>query len=194
MEERVQQKVEDLSLSPEPKEKKEGKIAGPVTAKNETQGPPVTLAETRKSAMMKKIRSGFKIVHMDMTDVESGDILWQSTDWNDIFTAEKEIVLPKKVHETKTVSRTMKFSTKEAIQSLRLVQKVLLHGQVLEVWNFKFGFAIPNSTNSWQCVIESAGDDKMIPIHILSGNIKIETQFFDDESLIAKSTLRVLYK
>eukprot|EP00466_Bigelowiella_natans_P004470 jgi/Bigna1/50079/estExt_Genewise1.C_660035 len=131
---------------------------------------------------------------MEMTDSESGESLWQRSEWEDIFTKEIKIKLPTAVHKAKTVARTMKFSTVEAIENLRLMQRVLLHGQVIEVWNFKFGFSIPNSTNSWQCVIESAGDGNMIPVHILSGNVVIETQFFDAEKLIAKSSMRIIYE
>jgi retinal rod rhodopsin-sensitive cGMP 3',5'-cyclic phosphodiesterase subunit delta len=59
-------------------------------------------------------------------------------------------------------------------------------------WNFKFGFVIPNSTNSWQQVIEAA--DEMMPAEVLSGNITIHTTFYDGENLIASSSVLLYYE
>ena len=49
--------------------------------------------------------------------------------------------------------------------------------QCIEEWLFDFGFVIPNSTNTWQQVIE-ADEGNMIPAEVLSGNVTIETSFF----------------
>ena len=88
----------------------------------------------------------------------------------------------------------MKFSSVEEIREFRLVQTVLLHGQPIEVWEFHVGLVIPGSTNSWQCVIESAGKDQMIPVHILSGNTVIDTKFFDGDKFIGRVTLKLDYE
>lgn len=50
---------------------------------------------------------------------------------------------------------------------------------------------MPNSTNQWQSTIEAASE--MLPAEMLSGNITIETNFFDGERLLAKSLVRVFY-
>lgn len=87
----------------------------------------------------------------------------------------------------------------------------------MEEWFFEFGFVIPNSTNTWQSVIESAPESQMMPanvlkyifmLHILltysylfllclyfyfSGNVVIETKFFDGDLLITVSKVRVFY-
>ena len=87
----------------------------------------------------------------------------------------------------------MNFSSREEISNFRLVQSVSLRGHPLEEWNFLFGFVIPGSTNSWQCVIESAGKDQMIPASVLSGNIVIETHFYDGEMHVSTTKIRVFY-
>lgn len=60
-------------------------------------------------------------------------------------------------------------------------------------WSFDFGFVIPGSTNSWEQIIEGAGKGKMIPAEVLSGNVIIETGFWDGEELVSKSVIRVFY-
>jgi retinal rod rhodopsin-sensitive cGMP 3',5'-cyclic phosphodiesterase subunit delta len=87
----------------------------------------------------------------------------------------------------------MNFSSAEQISNFRLVQSVALHGQPLEEWKFNFGFVIPGSTNTWQCVIESAGADQMIPAEVLSGNILISTHFYDDQVHVCTTRIRVYY-
>ena len=59
-------------------------------------------------------------------------------------------------------------------------------------WNFKFGFVIPGSTNTWQQTIQAAGD-AMLPAELLSGNVTIETGFYDGDTLVSKSLVRVFY-
>ena len=103
------------------------------------------------------------------------------------------VSIPASILTLKAVSREMNFSSVELINNFRLVQSVSLRGQPLEEWRFDFGFVIPGSTNSWQCVIESAGADQMIPAAVLSGHIVIETQFFDGDMLVNTSKIRVFY-
>ncbi len=75
----------------------------------------------------------------------------------------------------------------------RLEQKVLYRGRPLEEWNFEFGFVIPSSTNTWQSLIEAAPESQMMPARVLSGNVVIETKFFDDELEVATSKVRLYY-
>lgn len=44
---------------------------------------------------------------------------------------------------------------------------VELQGRALEEWTFDFGFVIPNSTNTWQSIIEAAPESQMMPAQIL---------------------------
>jgi len=71
------------------------------------------------------------------------------------------------------------------------VQRIFLHAACIEEWDFKFGFVIPDSTNTWQQVIQAA--DKTLPADILSGNVTLETAFYDSDLLVCKSVLRLYY-
>ena len=43
----------------------------------------------------------------------------------------------------------------------------------------------------WQSTIEAA--DEILPAELLTGNVTIETNFFDGARLLAKSLIRVFY-
>lgn len=60
-------------------------------------------------------------------------------------------------------------------------------------WFFEFGFVIPGSTNTWQSVIEAAPESQMMPANVLTGNVIIETHFFDGDLLVSKSKVKIFY-
>jgi len=153
--------------------------------------------ERSKNAEMeerrKKIIEGFKINSMNMRDAETGKIVWEQEKWDNAFDEEMEIHIPASILRLKAVSREMNFSCRECLSDFNLIQHVQLHGQTLEEWKFHFGFVIPGSTNSWQCVIESAGASNMIPTSVLSGNVVIETKFLDGDMMVCTTRIRVFY-
>ena len=102
-------------------------------------------------------------------------------------------MIPSSILECPVVSRELNFSSNDEVSNLVLVQKIMMNEICLEQWSFSFGFVIPNSTNTWQQIIRSAGKDKMMNPEVLSGNITIETSFCDDDILISQNTVRVYY-
>lgn len=83
------------------------------------------------------------------------------------------------------------FYSQELFQQFSLKQKVYLHDQQIEEWESKFGFVIPGSTNSWELTI-TAGDNVLTP-EILSGNLTIETIFYDGDKQLLSSKARIYY-
>ena len=100
------------------------------------------------------------------------------------------------------------------MEKFRIEQKVLFKGRCLEEWNFDFGFVIPNSTNTWQSLIEAAPESQvksivflqsnfcrlyqfffsqMMPAKVLTGNVVIETIFFDGDLMVSTSKVRLHY-
>uniref|UniRef100_A0A8V0YZP0 Phosphodiesterase 6D n=1 Tax=Gallus gallus TaxID=9031 RepID=A0A8V0YZP0_CHICK len=101
--------------------------------------------------------------------------------------------VPKKILKCKAVSRELNFSSAEQMEKFRLEQKVYFKGQCLEEWFFEFGFVIPNSTNTWQSLIEAAPESQMMSANVLTGNVIIETKFYDDDLLVSTSRVRLFY-
>jgi len=139
------------------------------------------------------ILEGFKLNWMDLRDSDTGKLFWKSED--DITKPGKEHVakLPKSVLKCRGVSREINFTSVEPMDRFRLVQKVMFKGKILEEWNFDFGFVIAGSTNSWQSLIESAPESQMMPAAVLSGNLVIETKFYDGDLEITTSRVRLYY-
>mmetsp|Transcript_70583 Transcript_70583/g.163138 ORF Transcript_70583/g.163138 Transcript_70583/m.163138 type:complete len:158 (+) Transcript_70583:90-563(+) len=143
-------------------------------------------------ARLETVRQGFRINGMNMRDASTGKILWEHSDW-DTTSDETEAQVPREILKCRQVSREINFSSQEVMQGLRLVQTVFFKGEHLEEWNFSFGFVIPNSTNTWQQTIEAAEEEDMIPAELLSGNIVMETTFYDGEATILSQKVRIFY-
>ena len=137
---------------------------------------------------------GFKIVGMNMRDANTGSIVWESEEEWTTATLGREIEahLPASILACSAVSREITFHAPELCKAMRLEQRVMLHGQCIEQWDFDFGFVIPGSTNSWQSVVD-ADAGNMLPAEILSGNLVIESSFLDEEAVVSKSTVRIFY-
>ena len=67
-------------------------------------------------------------------------------------------------------------------------------GNVIEEWDFKFGFVMPGSTNTWENVIDAADKDEMIPAEILSGNMIVETLFYAKDEIVHSNKMTVIYE
>ncbi|KAK7573923.1 hypothetical protein V9T40_011114 [Parthenolecanium corni] len=145
------------------------------------------------SSKASEILSGFQVNWMNIRDAETGSILWQSNEDLSFPDKEHEARVPKEILKCKAVSREINFSSVEPMEKLRLEQKILFKGRYLEEWFFEFGFVIPNSTNTWQSIIEAAPESQMMPANVLNGNVVIETSFYDDDLLISTSKLRLYY-
>ena len=142
-----------------------------------------------------KILKGFKLVSIKMKNSETGKVAWTSKDWTgDFFSKVEEAHLPKEMLSFPAVGRELVFSTEEAIKDFRIQQDVLVHGKIIEKWNYKFGFVIPGSENSWETIVEAAGEGKMLPAEFLSGNMYILTSFYAGNLFISKSVVKVFYE
>ena len=91
------------------------------------------------------------------------------------------------------ISREINFSSVEAMKKFRISQRVFFKNKVMEDWNFEFGFVIPNSTNTWQSLIEAAPESQMMPARVLSGKVVIETKFLDEDLEVSTSRVRLFY-
>ncbi len=143
----------------------------------------------------RRLLDGFRINWMNMRDASVGRLLWEKSDWaDDMFTTEQEAHVPKNILECSSVSREINFSSEELMEHFRLEQSVYFQGSCMEEWFFDFGFVIPGSTNTWQHTIYAAEKEMMLPASLLSGNITIETRFFNGSLFVCKSLMRIYYE
>ncbi|KAJ6647676.1 putative cGMP 3',5'-cyclic phosphodiesterase subunit delta [Pseudolycoriella hygida] len=140
-----------------------------------------------------KLQRGFQINWMILRDADTGKVLWQEN--KDFSSSHEEHAarVPIKILDLRAVIREINFSTIESMENFRLDQKVLFKGRTLEEWYFEMGWVRQNTTNTWQSTIESAPESQMMPAKVLNGNVTIETSFYDGETLISKSVLRLYY-
>jgi retinal rod rhodopsin-sensitive cGMP 3',5'-cyclic phosphodiesterase subunit delta len=145
-------------------------------------------------ATAQSILRGFRINSMRMRDAVSGKLMWVSGDWGDnMFEQEKVARVPASILNCRAVAREVNFSSDELMENFRLEQRIFFKGVCMEEWFFKFGFVIPGSTNNWEQTIYAADRSAMLPAHMLSGNITIETSFFDGDLFVSSSVVRIFY-
>ncbi|CAI2383690.1 unnamed protein product [Moneuplotes crassus] len=135
---------------------------------------------------------GFKINWMKMKDAETQKLLWECQEWD--HNCELTERFPKEILECKCVSLEINFSSRDKIENFRIIQKVSLMGNVIEEWDFKFGFVMPSSVNNWEQIIDAADKEEMIPAEILSGNMVVQTYFYSGEEVIHTTKMTVIYE
>ncbi|KAI3386517.1 hypothetical protein SNEBB_006051 [Seison nebaliae] len=140
-----------------------------------------------------QIDHDFVLNLMILRNVDSGQVLWQSTQDFSLTDVEHEARIPKSILKCRTVSREVNFTSKRKMNHFRLEQRVFFKESCVEEWFMSFGFVIPGSTNTWQSTLEAAAPNQMIPASLLSGNVVIETKFFDDKEEISCSRVRIFY-
>ena len=118
---------------------------------------------------------------MTMRDADQkGRLFWQVKEWDLTNKEEQKIELPADMLSCRAISREIVFFSKPKIENFSIVQVMQLHGQTVEQLSFKFGFVIPNSTNSWDQTIE-ADVGQVMPAEVLSGNLVVKTYFLSGE-------------
>jgi len=147
---------------------------------------------TPEQIQNKKIFDGFKLNWMCMKDGEKGKVMWQQAADFSRNDKEHEARIPKRILKCKSICRELNFTSREEIRNFSLVQRIFFKGKLIEEWPFHFGFVMPNTTNTWENVIE-ADTANIMPASLLSGNLMIETIFFNETSIVSKSKVRVFY-
>lgn len=92
----------------------------------------------------------FKIVSMSMKDAEKGEVLWKENNWDLTTDDEKKCSFPKEMLACTAVGREITFYSKKMMKDFAIRQVMSMGGQVVEEFQFDFGFVIPGSTNSWE--------------------------------------------
>jgi len=93
--------------------------------------------------------------------------------------------------KSKTLAREISFSSQKQIQDLRVEQYVYFYGEITESFTFRFGFCMPESTNTWQNIIEV--NENVLSADMLSKNVVLVTKFFANEIEVSSVGIRILY-
>ena len=164
-----------------------GGRAGSQQTEDSKEQPSVNLTE------LNDIAAGeFKIELLRMKDAEAGRNLWESNDWDLTSNEEKKVEFPAAMLSCRAVGREIVFYSKKIMHDFSIRQVMSLHGQVIEEFGFDFGFVMPNTTNSWEQVID-AEEGQVMPVEILSGNLVVDTYFCVKGVSFAHQKYRVYY-
>ena len=127
----------------------------------------------------------FKLQHMTISDADDrSKIFWSVQNWDLTDQSEQRVDLPAEMLGCRALSREIVFFSKHKIEDFTIVQIMSMQGHQIEKLEFKFGFVIPNSTNSWDQVIE-ADMENMLPAEMLSGNLVVDTYFNSGTTTLA---------
>ena len=86
-----------------------------------------------------------------------------------------------------TVGLTMNFSIGEKeIKNMEMVERHYFRGKVIRDYSFKFGFVIPNSTNSWEFVYDlpHLTEEEKAEISAAPWEVKSDSFFFAEGKLM----------
>ncbi|KAK2945246.1 putative Retinal rod rhodopsin-sensitive cGMP 3',5'-cyclic phosphodiesterase subunit delta [Blattamonas nauphoetae] len=129
--------------------------------------------------------TGFKVESIRMRDCATKKVFFQEQGWETIKPL-REMHLEKALLECESVATEYTFSVDTELEDLKLVQQMLMMGNVIEEFKFEFGFAMPGSTNSFESIIYSAGKGNMYPPELLSGNLQTIVTFVDGDKVVGE--------
>jgi len=109
---------------------------------------------------------GVDFVYFRVKDADSGEVLfeirkpepppgapvWEPSDDDDSWRCIR-YQFPKKFFAFKTVSTTLEFKFGgEPLPNFRMIERHYFRGQLIQSYDFAFGFCIPNSVNTWEAI------------------------------------------
>ena len=97
----------------------------------------------------------FRIESIRMKDANKGKVLWESNNWDLNQNEEQKVEFPASMLGCKAIGREIVFYSQKIMHDFSIRQVMSLHGQVVEEFGFDFGFVMPNTTNSWEQVIDA---------------------------------------
>jgi hypothetical protein len=127
--------------------------------------------------------SGITLVEVEDDDIDNENI----KDTDDPTTRVIKYHLGPDFLKLKTIGLTLKFSNGEKpIQNMLMVERHYFKGRVLRSYEFKFGFVIPNSQNSWEFIYDlpTLSPEEAEEIINAPWEVKSDSFFFAENKLI----------
>ena len=134
----------------------------------------------------------FRIEAIRMKDAEQGQVLWENNEWDLTSNEEQKVEFPATMLSCRAIGREIVFYSKKIMHQFAIRQVMSMQGQVIEEFGFDFGFVMPNTTNSWEQVID-ADVGQVMPAEVLSGNLVVDTYFYAKGVQFAQQRYRIYY-
>ena len=135
---------------------------------------------------IRDIISGYTLVEVSDDEVDNGESGTLS-DMDDPSTRVIKYHLGPDFLRLRTVGLTLTFSNgQKPIQKMEMVERHYFRGRVIRSYDFKFGFVIPGSTNSWEFIYDlpELSDAERLEISEAPWEVKSDSFFFADGKLI----------
>ena len=135
---------------------------------------------------IRDIVSGFTLVEVQDDEIDHGDSGTLS-DADDPSTRVIKYHLGPDFLRLRTVGLTLTFSNgPQPIKRMDMVERHYFRGRVIRSYDFKFGFVIPGSTNSWEFIYDlpELTDAERLEIASAPWEVKSDSFFFADGLLI----------
>ena len=152
-----------------------------------TEPPQINVEELNDIAL-----GEFRIESMKMKDAERGVVLWERNDWDLNSNEEQKVEFPASMLGCAAIGREIVFHSKKIMHDFSIRQVMSMQDQVIEQFGFDFGFVMPNTTNSWEQVID-ADIGNVMPAEVLSGNLVVDTYFCVKGVSFATQRYRIYY-
>ena len=135
---------------------------------------------------IRDIVSGYTLVEVQDDEVDNGESGTLS-DEDDPSTRVIKYHLGPDFLLLRTVGLTLNFSNgPKPINKMEMVERHYFRGRVIRSYDFKFGFVIPGSTNSWEFIYDlpELTDEERLEITSAPWEVKSDSFFFADGKLI----------
>ena len=137
---------------------------------------------------IRDIISGYTLVEVADDEIDNGeDDTTTLTDMDDPSTRVIKYHLGPDFLRLRTVGLTLNFSNgPAAIPKMEMVERHYFRGRVIRSYDFKFGFVIPGSSNSWEFIYDlpELSDQERLEISSAPWEVKSDSFFFADGKLI----------
>ena len=127
--------------------------------------------------------SGITLVEVDDDEIDNDSV----KDTDDPTTRVIKYHLGPDFLSLKTIGLTLKFSNGDKpINNMQMVERHYFKGRVIRSYEFKFGFVIPNSTNTWEFIYDlpQLSQEEAKEIIESPWEIKSDSFFFAEGKLI----------
>ena len=135
---------------------------------------------------IRDIVSGFTLVEVHDEEIDNGESGTLS-DEDDPSTRVIKYHLGPDFLRLRTVGLTLTFTNgPKPINKMEMVERHYFRGRVIRSYDFKFGFVIPGSTNSWEFIYDlpELSDAERLEIAEAPWEVKSDSFFFADGKLI----------